>query len=78
VESAIPIDDADRQQIDTLCDDLQARAETVRAEQALLDHLVQTTARTRPHRSRQYQVLRDQAQSHFQRLRALIVRYCGW
>jgi hypothetical protein len=49
----LPVED-DRRQVADLCDDLQARVETARTEEALLEHLADATARTHPYRSRQY------------------------
>ena len=68
--------DADQRQVETLCDDLSERAATAEAERALLGQLVEVTARARPHRSRQYSMLRDQVTVQYRRLRELIIRYC--
>jgi hypothetical protein len=68
---------ADRRQIETLCEDLNGRAETAKQEQALLGQLVDVTARTRPNRSRQYSAILQQVSTHYQRLRDLIIRYCS-
>ncbi len=69
--------DADRRQIETLCDDLAARIETVQEEQALLGQLVAATAPVRPNRARQYRSLLDEAHERYQRLLDLVVHYCG-
>jgi len=69
--------DTDRRQIETLCDDLNDRAETARNEQVLLGQLAEATAQTRPYRSRQYHAMLEQVRERYQRLRALIIRYCS-
>ncbi len=69
--------DTDRRQVETLCDDLNDRAETARNEQVLLGQLVEATAPTRPYRARQYRAMLEQTRERYQRLRALIIRYCS-
>lgn len=69
--------DADQRQVETLCDDLNDRAETARNEQVLLGQLVEATAPTRPYRARQYRAMLEQVRERYQRLRALIIRYCS-
>ncbi len=69
--------DTDQRQIETLCDDLNDRAETARNEQVLLGQLVEATAQTRPYRARQYREMLEQVRERYQRLRALIIRYCS-
>lgn len=68
--------DTDQRQVETLCEDLNERAETAQQEQILLGQLVDVTARTRPYRSRQYRMMLEQVGTHYRRLRELIVRYC--
>jgi hypothetical protein len=68
--------DADQLQVEVLCEDLNERAETAQQEQVLLGQLVEVTARTRPHRSRQYRALLQQVGAQYRRLRELIIRYC--
>lgn len=75
--SNLSVGDADRRQIETLCDDLSARMDTVQAEQTLLGQLVATTSRVRPNRARQYQALLDEAHLRYRRLRDLVIDYCG-
>ena len=65
-----------RRQVATLCDNLQARADTLHAEESMLAGLVSATERTRPFRSRQYQSLLTATQERYRRLRAVIRRYC--
>ena len=67
----------DRRQVADLCDDLQARVETARTEEALLEHLANATARTHPYRSRQYRSFLATVQARYQKLRDVIGRYCG-
>ena len=69
--------DTDQRQVETLCDDLNDRAETARNEQVLLGQLVEATAPTRPYRSRQYRAMQDHVRERYQRLRELITRYCS-
>jgi hypothetical protein len=68
--------DADQRQVETLCEDLNERAETAQQEQVLLEQLVDVTARTRPYRSRQYRMLLERVGTQYRRLRELIIRYC--
>jgi hypothetical protein len=72
----LPVED-DRRQVADLCDDLQARVETARTEEALLDNLVDATVRTHPYRSRQYRSFLATVQARYQKLRDVIGRYCG-
>ena len=74
--AASPPGDADLQQIDSLCDDLSDRADTARTEQVLLGQLIESTARTRPFRSRQYRALLQDCRERYRKLRELIARYC--
>ncbi len=67
----------DQQQVSSLCDSLQARADTMRSEEQLLNDLVTQTATTRPYRSRQYALLLDEVRGRYERLRALVIRYCN-
>ena len=68
--------EADVQQIESLCDDLNDRVDTARQEQALLGQLVTSTERTRPFRSRQYRVILDRVQERYHRLYQLLLQYC--
>ncbi len=73
--AALP-DEPDRQQIDTLCDDLGARVDTIHQEQVLLGQLVAVTASTRPARSRHYRTMLDHVRTRYDALQDLLARYC--
>ena len=68
--------DDDQQQVTTLCDTLEQRADTMRTEEHLLADLAGETARTRPFRSRRYAELLNEVRQRAQQLRATILRYC--
>ena len=65
-----PDDDADQQQVETLCDDLSARAEAARAEQVAVALASQPPGQ-------QQRMLVEQARARYHRLRVLIQHYCG-
>ena len=71
-----PPGDPDLGQIDRLCDDVQARAEVVRKEQALLDELVAIHEQRRSHRAEHYRALLEGVRVRYQRLCTVIARYC--
>ena len=66
----------DQEQVTSLCDSLAARADTMRSEEMLLADLVTRTATTRPYRSRQYALLLDEVRGRYERLRAVVLRFC--
>lgn len=68
-------DSFDMKQVDVLCDDLTARADTAQAEQHLLMQLIVCTADTRPSQSRHYQALLEYTYARHCRLRELVARY---
>ena len=76
VNTGYPSDRGDPGQIETLCDELNSRAEIVRKEQALLEQLVAVNAHSRPYRARQYRLLLDEAGARARRFLNLITRYC--
>ncbi len=66
----------DRNQVEVLCDELNARVETTCREQKLLEQLIAANAHTRPYRTRQYELLLREARARANRFLDLVVRYC--
>lgn len=68
--------EADRQQVATLCDALDARTASAQGEAALLTQLVRMTEDVRPTQSRHYQALLEASRLNYQRMRDVVSRFC--
>ena len=67
---------ADAQQAQTLCDDLDVRAQTMEREQEILTQLVSTNELRRPYHATRYRIMLNDLHTRFTQLRSVIARYC--
>ncbi len=76
LQAGSPPGDSDLGQIEQLCDDMQERAVVARREQAMLGELVEVHEQRRSHRAYHYRVLLEGARARYNRLCAVIARFC--